>query len=166
QRCRGYRQAFGDAEIAYAGKAFLCRAMVRWVDEEGLSLDVCSEGELAVASSAGFPADRILLHGNAKTPGDLRAAMAYGVARIVLDSAGEIARIAALAQPLARPLAPPRQRGLVRGTRGGRGCCAGSPPGSTRTRPRRWPPASRTRSSASRSAPAPPPTRSGGSWLS
>jgi diaminopimelate decarboxylase len=103
QRCRDYREAFGDAEVAYAGKAFLCRAMVRWVDEEGLSLDVCSEGELAVASSAGFPADRILLHGNAKTPGDLRAAMAYGVARIVLDSAGEIARIAALAQPLAHP---------------------------------------------------------------
>ena len=118
QRCRGYRQAFGDAEIAYAGKAFLCRAMVRWVDEEGLSLDVCSEGELAVASSAGFPADRILLHGNAKTPGDLRAAMAYGVGRIVLDSAGEIARIAALVQPLAQPLARPRQRVLVRVTPG------------------------------------------------
>jgi len=112
QRCRGYREAFGDAEIAYAGKAFLCRAMVRLVDEEGLSLDVCSEGELAVASSAGFPADRILLHGNAKTPGDLRAAMAYGAVRIVLDSAGEIARIAALAQPLARL----RQRVLVRVT--------------------------------------------------
>jgi diaminopimelate decarboxylase len=118
QRCRGYREAFGDAEIAYAGKAFLCRAMVRWVDEEGLSLDVCSEGELAVASSAGFPADRILLHGNAKTPGDLRAAMAYGVARIVLDSAGEIARIAALAQPLAHPPARPRQRVLIRVTPG------------------------------------------------
>ncbi len=118
QRCRGYRQAFGNAEIAYAGKAFLCRAMVRWVEEEGLSLDVCSEGELAVASSAGFPADRILLHGNAKTPGDLRAAMACGVGRIVLDSAGEIARIAALAQPLAQPLARPRQRVLVRVTPG------------------------------------------------
>ena len=115
QRCQGYRQAFGNAEIAYAGKAFLCRAMVRWVDEEGLSLDVCSEGELAVASSAGFPADRILLHGNAKTPGDLRAAMAYGVGRIVLDSAGEIARIAALAQAAA---GPPRQRVLVRVTPG------------------------------------------------
>ena len=110
QRCRSYRQAFGDAEIAYAGKAFLCRAMARWVDEEGLSLDVCSEGELAVASSVGFPADRILLHGNAKTPGDLRAAMAYGAVRIVLDSAGEIARIAALARP--------RQRVLVRVTPG------------------------------------------------
>src|SRR6185437_16570841 len=48
QRCREYRQALPDAEIAYVGKAFLCRAMARWVDEEGLSLDVCSEGELAV----------------------------------------------------------------------------------------------------------------------
>ena len=114
QRCRGYRQAFPDTEIAYAGKAFLCRAMAHWVDEEGLSLDVCSEGELAVASSVGFPAERIVLHGNAKTPGDLRAALAYGVGRIVVDSAGEIARIAALAQPLARP----RQRVLVRVTPG------------------------------------------------
>ncbi len=130
QRCRGYRQAFPDAEIAYAGKAFLCRAMAHWVDEEGLSLDVCSEGELAVASSVGFPAQRIVLHGNAKTPGDLRAELAYGVGRIVVDSAGEIARIAALAQPaahplaqpaahpLAGPLARPRQRVLVRVTPG------------------------------------------------
>jgi diaminopimelate decarboxylase len=110
QRCRTYRQVFPDAEIAYAGKAFLCRAMARWVDEEGLSLDVCSEGELAVATSAGFPAERIVLHGNAKTPEDLRAAMACGVGRIALDSAGEIARIAALAQR--------RQRVLVRVTPG------------------------------------------------
>ena len=110
QRCRTYRQVFPDAEIAYAAKAFLCRAMARWVDEEGLSLDVCSEGELAVATSAGFPAERIVLHGNAKTPGDLRAAMACGVGRIVVDSVGEIARIAALAQP--------RQRVLVRVTPG------------------------------------------------
>jgi diaminopimelate decarboxylase len=108
QRCREYRHALTDAEIAFAGKAFLCRAMARWVDEEGLSLDVCSEGELAVASSAGFPADRIVLHGNAKTPGDLQAAMACRVGRIVVDSAGEIARIAALARS--------RQRVLVRVT--------------------------------------------------
>jgi diaminopimelate decarboxylase len=110
QRCRTYRRVFPDAEIAYAGKAFLCRAMARWVDEEGLSLDVCSEGELAVATSAGFPAERIVLHGNAKTPEDLRAAMASGVGRIALDSAGEIARIAAPAQR--------RQRVLVRVTPG------------------------------------------------
>jgi diaminopimelate decarboxylase len=114
ERCRRYRRAFPGAEIAYAGKAFLCRAMARWVDEEGLSLDVCSEGELAVALSAGFPAERIVLHGNAKTPADLRAAMTYGAGRIVLDSAGEIARIAALVQSSSPLSAHPRQRVLVR----------------------------------------------------
>lgn len=110
-RCRQYREAFGDAEVAYAGQAFLCRAMTRWVHEEGLSLAVCSEGELAVA---GFPAERILLHGNAKTPGDLRAALACGVGRIVVDSPGEIARIAALIPALG----PSRQRVLVQVTPG------------------------------------------------
>lgn len=95
-RCREYRKALGAHEVAYAGKAFLCRAMARWVDEEGLSLDVCSEGELAVARSVGFPAERILLHGNGKTPHELAEALAYGVGRIVVDSAGEVARLAAL----------------------------------------------------------------------
>jgi diaminopimelate decarboxylase len=104
QRCRAYRRAFPDADIAYAGKAFLCRAMARWIDEEELGLDACSEGELAVAGSVGFPAGRIVLHGNAKTPADLRAAVAYGVGRIVVDSAGEITRIAALARPGQRVL--------------------------------------------------------------
>ena len=109
-RCRAYRQALPGAEIAYAGKAFLCRAMVRWIEQEGLALDVCSAGELAVARSVSFPAERIVLHGNAKTPGDLQAAVGYGVGRIVLDAAGEIARVAAVA--------PRRQRVLVRVTPG------------------------------------------------
>ncbi|MQA79112.1 MAG: diaminopimelate decarboxylase [Streptosporangiales bacterium] len=94
-RCRRFRRAFPDAEIAYAGKAFLCRAMARWVADEGLSLDVVSAGELAIARSVGFPAERILLHGNAKSPQDLRAALDYGVGRIVVDSATEVARLAA-----------------------------------------------------------------------
>lgn len=78
-RCRAYALALPGAEIAYVGKAFLCRAMASWVRDEGLSLDVCSAGELAVARSVSFPADRILLHGNAKSPGDLEAAASYGV---------------------------------------------------------------------------------------
>ncbi|GAA4487864.1 diaminopimelate decarboxylase [Actinoallomurus oryzae] len=96
-RCREYRKALHPHRVAYAGKAFLCRAMARWVDEEGLWLDVCSAGELALARSVGFPAERILLHGNGKTPEDLAAALEYGVGRIVVDSAGEVARLAALA---------------------------------------------------------------------
>jgi diaminopimelate decarboxylase len=94
-RCRAYAEALPGAEIAYAGKAFLCRGMASWVRDEGLSLDVCSAGELAVARSVDFPAERILLHGNAKTPADLAAAADYGVGRIVIDSVTEIARIAA-----------------------------------------------------------------------
>lgn len=96
QRCRDFRAAFPDAEVIYAGKAFLCKAMARWIDEEGLSLDVCSAGELAVARAVGFPAERMVLHGNGKTPEDLSAALAYGVDRIVVDSIGEISRLAAL----------------------------------------------------------------------
>ena len=96
-RCREYRKALHPHRVAYAGKAFLCRAMVRWVREEGLFLDVCSAGELALARAAGFPPERILLHGNGKTPEDLTAALEYGVGRIVVDSAAEVARLAALA---------------------------------------------------------------------
>ncbi|MEW1566034.1 diaminopimelate decarboxylase [Streptomyces sp. NPDC093509] len=95
-RCRTYRTAFPDADVVYAAKAFLCRAMAHWVREEGLGLDVCSAGELALAVTTGFPPERIVLHGNAKSPEDLRTALRLGVGRIVVDSTSEIARLAAL----------------------------------------------------------------------
>ena len=96
-RARAYRSALPEAEIAYAGKAFLCRAMIGWVRSEGLSLDVCSGGELALARHVGFPADRIVLHGNAKTPRDVQDALGYGVGRIVVDSTYEITQLAVAA---------------------------------------------------------------------
>ncbi|NNN30206.1 diaminopimelate decarboxylase [Streptomyces sp. S3(2020)] len=98
-RCRTYRDAFPEAEVLYAAKAFLCRAMAHWVDEEGLGLDVCSAGELELAVTTGFPPDRITLHGNAKSPQDLAAALRLGVGRIVIDSPSEIARLAAAVGP-------------------------------------------------------------------
>ncbi|MFD5744571.1 diaminopimelate decarboxylase [Streptomyces massasporeus] len=98
-RCRTYRNAFPDAEILYAAKAFLCRAMAHWVDEEGLGLDVCSAGELELAVTTGFPPERIVLHGNAKSPRDLDTALRLGVGRIVIDSPSEIARLAAVVGP-------------------------------------------------------------------
>ncbi|KOG12094.1 diaminopimelate decarboxylase, partial [Streptomyces viridochromogenes] len=94
-RCRAYRAAFPEAEIHYAAKAFLCRALAHWVEEEGLGLDACSAGEVELAVTTGFPADRILLHGNAKSPQDLAIALRLGVGRIVVDTPAEIARIAA-----------------------------------------------------------------------
>ncbi|ELS51686.1 diaminopimelate decarboxylase [Streptomyces viridochromogenes] len=99
ERCRAYRQLFPDAEVLYAAKAFLCRAMVHWVAEEGLGLDVCSAGELELAVTTGFPPERIVLHGNAKSPRDLDTALRLGVGRIVIDSPSEIARLAAAVGP-------------------------------------------------------------------
>ncbi|WP_026875199.1 diaminopimelate decarboxylase [Jiangella gansuensis] len=100
-RARAFRDAFGavlgGAEVYYAGKAFLSVAVARWVAEEGLNLDVCSGGELAVALRAGFPAGRIGLHGNNKSVPELARALDAGVGRIIVDSFDEIGRVSQLA---------------------------------------------------------------------
>ncbi|GAA2603064.1 diaminopimelate decarboxylase [Streptomyces axinellae] len=102
-RCRAWREAFGPgADVFYAGKAFLSRAVVRWLHEEGLNLDVCSGGELATALAAGMPAERIALHGNNKSTEEITRAVEAGVGRIVLDSYQEIARVAHIAKGLGR----------------------------------------------------------------
>ncbi|MBM7079055.1 diaminopimelate decarboxylase [Micromonospora humida] len=97
-RARDFRDAFPDVDVYYAGKAFLCRAVVRMIAEEGLHLDVCSGGELATALSAGMPAERIGFHGNNKSVAELTRALDAGVGRIILDSFTEIDRLTALAR--------------------------------------------------------------------
>ncbi|MFG2002082.1 diaminopimelate decarboxylase [Spirillospora sp. NPDC048911] len=97
-RAREYAAAFHDGDVHYAGKAFLCTAVAKWLNEEGLGLDVCSGGELAVALAAGFPVEKITLHGNNKAPWELERALEAGVGRIVLDSFEEIARLGFLAR--------------------------------------------------------------------
>lgn len=97
-RCRDFLESFGDADVYYAGKAFLCKAVVRILDEEGMRLDVCSGGELAVALAAGMPGERIALHGNNKSTSELSRAVDAGVGRIVLDSFQEIDRLTAIAR--------------------------------------------------------------------
>lgn len=98
-RCREITEAFGpEARVHYASKAFLCSEVARWVHQEGLSLDVASGGELAVALHAGFPAEKIAMHGNNKSVTELRAAVEAGVGHIVLDSLMEIDRLDAIAR--------------------------------------------------------------------
>jgi diaminopimelate decarboxylase len=92
-RARAFRDGFSAYDVYYAGKAFLCTAVARWVAEEGLRLDVCSDGELTVALRAGFDPARIGYHGNNKTEVELRRAVAEGVGRIVVDSFDEIERL-------------------------------------------------------------------------
>ncbi len=93
-RARAFRTAFADYDVFYAGKAFICTAVARWVQEEGLSLDVCSAGELTVALRAGVDPARIGYHGNNKTYPELRRAVHAGVGRIIVDSFEEIGRLA------------------------------------------------------------------------
>ena len=93
-RCREAVAGFPGG-VAYATKAFLCLAMARLVEDEGMSLDVASGGELHLALSAGVPGARLVLHGNNKSDAELAVALDRG-ARIVVDSFDEIARIEAL----------------------------------------------------------------------
>src|SRR5690606_33044470 len=99
-RARAFREAFPTADVYYAGKSFLCVATARWIAEEGLNLDVCTGGELAVALRAGFPTERIGLRGNNKSVPELRRALEVGVGRLSIDSFEEIDRLAALSAEL------------------------------------------------------------------
>jgi diaminopimelate decarboxylase len=112
-RCREWRAAFEGADVYYAGKAFLCTAVARWVAQEGLSLDVCTGGELAVALNAGFPTERLLFHGNNKSVPEIERAVEVGVGRFVVDSFEDLVRVAAVAER-----AGVRQRVYVRVTPG------------------------------------------------
>jgi diaminopimelate decarboxylase len=101
-RARAYREAFGRAfgaigsavDVYYAGKAFLSVAVARWAHEEGLRVDTATGGELAVALRAGVPGADIGLHGNNKSDAELARALAAGVGRIIVDSLGEVDRVA------------------------------------------------------------------------
>jgi diaminopimelate decarboxylase len=101
-RARSFRDAFATFDVYYAGKAFLCTAVARWIDEEGLSLDVCSGGELTVALRAGFDPARIGYHGNNKSYAELRRAVDAGVGRIIVDSFAEIDRLTEITKDLGR----------------------------------------------------------------
>lgn len=86
-----------SAKLYYASKALLTSDIVRWVDQAGLSIDVSTGGELAVALAAGIPGERIGLHGNNKSLVEIGRAISAGVGAIVIDSELEIERIASVA---------------------------------------------------------------------
>lgn len=107
-RAAAFRTAFTQAfaehgaqvSVYYAGKAFLCAAVVRWAREEGLNLDTASGGELALGLAAGMEPARIALHGNNKSAQEIRQALEAGVGRIVADSVPELLLIERIAGQL------------------------------------------------------------------
>ena len=104
---RRYKAAFekrykGKSQISYASKAFLVGAMIRVADEEGIEVDVASGGELFVALSVGFPAERILYHGNFKSDDEIREGVEAGVGRFVVDNPHELTRLAQIATEMGK----------------------------------------------------------------
>jgi diaminopimelate decarboxylase len=116
-RARSYRSAFGsrtdDFEIVYASKAAPITALCALLEEEGLSIDVASGGELHAALRAGFDPVRIHMHGNNKSEAELRAAVGAEVGHVICDSLIEIARLDAICAAAGR-----RQQVLIRVTPG------------------------------------------------
>lgn len=102
QNARSFVQAFADlgvkAKVAYASKAFSCIAMVQVANQEKLYLDVVSEGELYTALQAGFPTERIHLHGNNKSKKELKMAIDHKIGCIVVDNFYEIELLEELLQ--------------------------------------------------------------------
>ncbi|MFD5278867.1 diaminopimelate decarboxylase [Pseudarthrobacter sp. NPDC058362] len=105
-RARAFKDSFdaafadicGGVDVYYAGKSFLCTAVVKWVEEEGLRLDTASGGELAVAARAGIPGERVALHGNNKSDAEINRALDMQLGRIVVDSLDELVRVGNIAQ--------------------------------------------------------------------
>ncbi len=88
-----FRARTKDFDVLFASKAFPCTAVSRVLAEEGISCDVASGGELALALRGGFDPARIYMHGNAKSVAELEAARTAGVGHIVIDNTDEIERL-------------------------------------------------------------------------
>ena len=91
-----------DSDVLFASKAFPCTAVYGVLADEGLACDVASGGELALALRGGFDPRRIYLHGNAKSPDELRFALEAGIGHVVLDSLHDVEHLEQVAASLGR----------------------------------------------------------------
>lgn len=110
ERARRWRAAFADRHpnslVVFASKSFPSVSVLRVLAQEGIGADVVGRGELLIAQRAGMPSDRIVMHGNAKSDDDIRAAIEARIRYIVLDGADELARIVRIGAELNAPPTP------------------------------------------------------------
>ncbi len=100
-QCAAFKQEFErcypETTVCYSAKAFTASAMIQLVKEEGLDLDVVTGGELDIALSAGFPADRIHFPGNNKSAEELEKAIQCGIGHVVVDNLHELGMLIEIA---------------------------------------------------------------------
>ncbi len=104
ENCREFKNNFTlegiETEVIYASKAFLNMAICKLINEEQLSIDVVSGGELYTAIKSGFPAGKIYMHGNNKTEYELKMALEAGVGTIIVDNINELELLEYLCESL------------------------------------------------------------------
>jgi len=102
KQCQMLKQSFQHpslkTEILYASKAFSAKGIYHLMDDESMSLDVVSGGELYTAHAAGFPMERVYFHGNNKSIQEIDMAIEYGVHRIIVDNIMELEHLSTLEQ--------------------------------------------------------------------
>jgi diaminopimelate decarboxylase len=103
-KCREFKEEFGkrypNVQIVYASKAYSNGALLHLINEEGMGLDVVSEGELGIAKAANFPMENVYFHGNNKSQLELELALKWHVGRIVVDNFHELEKLDKLTQEL------------------------------------------------------------------
>lgn len=101
-KCAEFKKEFGqryaDTAILYAGKAFMNRALVSLFKDEGLGLDVVSNGEMHIAHSVDFPMAKVYFHGNNKSKEEITQALEWKIGRIVVDNFHELEMLNTLAK--------------------------------------------------------------------
>jgi len=102
RKCAEFKQEFcqryPDTTVIYAAKAFLNKAMVHILIEEGIGLDVVSAGELGIAQASGFPPNEVYFHGNNKSAEEIRLACDWHIGRIVVDNFHELDMLSEIAK--------------------------------------------------------------------
>lgn len=92
----------GNGLVLYASKAFSCKGIYAIAKSEHIGVDVVSGGELYTALQAGFPAEKITMHGNNKLEGEISLALTSGVGTVVVDSEAEFTRLDEAARAVGR----------------------------------------------------------------
>jgi diaminopimelate decarboxylase len=102
EKCREFKHEFGsryaDTTVVYSCKAFINKALLLLIDEEGLGLDVVSGGELGIARSVGFPMEKVYFAGNNKSCQELRKSLEWGLGRLVVDNFHELKMLGGLVE--------------------------------------------------------------------
>ncbi|HEY40968.1 MAG TPA: diaminopimelate decarboxylase, partial [Dehalococcoidia bacterium] len=104
EKCREFKHEFGsryaDITVVYSCKAFINKALLLLIDEEGVGLDVVSGGELAIARSIDFPMEKVYFAGNNKSREEIRQALECGLGRLVVDNFHELKMLGELVKEM------------------------------------------------------------------